>query len=172
MQLSSGSSILVRLIAFGTKTFDLPAVADIPAGVSKLFNVDNGTGANQATTVFFDSRTLPAVTTTGTTSENLDLSGSLVDAFGDSVLLTKVKAIYVEALENNAGNVIFGGTGTTALLGFGSAASFVVIPPGQAVLQTNLSTAGWTITGGSADLIHFGNPATTAAAYRVWLIGS
>jgi hypothetical protein len=56
--------------------------ARMPLNWASVLDLANGTGANQANQLFHDQRSLAAGA-----SENLDLAGSLIDAFGRVITL-------------------------------------------------------------------------------------
>ena len=137
---------------------------------TQAFDLDftDGTGANQANNVFSDERTLAASAT-----ENLDLSGSLKNAFGDTLAFTAIKAILIIAAEGNTNDVVVGGAATNAFVGpFGAATHTLKIGPGDCLLFTNRSAAGWSVTAGTGDLVKLANGgAGSAVTYRVVIIG-
>ena len=83
-----GSTLSLRLQAARTGSLDIEALASTIDRTTSVIHAD-GTGANQATIMWSDQRTL-----TSGSSESLDLSGSaLTDAFGAAVALTSIKGI-------------------------------------------------------------------------------
>jgi hypothetical protein len=114
-----------------------------------------GSGASQFTTVYAATRTL------GGSSEDLDLSGVLADAFGGTISATEVKGWGVVNLGSH--NLTIGGTGgsnwTTCLNGT------VTLPPGSACAFGTKDATGWTVTNSSADLLHVAG--TSGDSYQV-----
>lgn len=129
----------------------------------------DGTAANQANRIWADRRTLAASAT-----ETLDLAGVLVDAFGDALTFTRIKAIIVSAALANTNNVVMGGAATNAFVGpFGAAAHTVQVRPGGMAVLGCLDATAWPVTAGTGDLLQFANGgAGTPVTYDVILVGT
>ena len=114
----------------------------------------SGTGANQGNAMWQSQRTLAA-----STSESLDLSGSLTDDFGQSVTCTGLKALVVKASSSNTNNVLVGGglTTLTALTTTGALQEGIVVKPGGVFFITFPDDAGGAVTGGSTDVLQVAN---------------
>lgn len=140
-----------------------------PVAEKVTLNYANGTGAGQATTIFTDTRTLAASAT-----ENLDLAGTLVDAFGAVVTFTKVKAIRIRAAAANTNSVIIGGAATNAFVGpFGASTHTIAVGPGGVFTIGDVSAAGWTVVAATGDLLKIANGgAGTSVDYTVEIIGA
>src|SRR3954464_6445404 len=92
---------------------------DVPLG--------SGPGDGKADISFFDTRTLAA-----STSENLDLSGVLTDAFGQVIAAVKVKAIEVENPEASLSTLTIGAAASNTFLGpFSVATHSIDLKPGD-----------------------------------------
>lgn len=130
---------------------------------------ENGAGPNQANKCFADTRTLSASAT-----ENLDLSGSLVDALGVTLAFTKVKAILVRAAAGNTNNVVFGGAGSNGFISpFGDATDKVVVKPGGFALLVAPDAAGYAVAAGTADILLVANSGSgTGVTYDIVIIGA
>ncbi len=131
--------------------------------------LSEGSAAGQFNKVFADTRTLAA-----SANEDLDLNGSsLQDMLGVNLALTGVKLLGIKAADTNTNDVILKpGATNGALLGMGAAAHTIAIPPGQILLRTNMSAAGWTVTPATADLINVANGgAGTAVSYSIVVAG-
>jgi hypothetical protein len=81
-----------KALDLGTASFDLTELVD--------FGLTSGTGAGAADLMFTDTRTLAA---SGT--ENLDLAGSLTDAFGATLTFVELRAVVIKASPGNTNNV-------------------------------------------------------------------
>ena len=104
---TANSNILFNITH--TKTVDLTELRDALA-ITRGVAFANGTGANQVNTVWHDRRTLA-----DGANETLDVNnGTLADAFGDTVVLKKLKLLY---LKNNSAdaNLLVGGAAATQL---------------------------------------------------------
>ncbi len=130
-------------------------------------NFGNGSGANQAAEIYHAQRTLGAAGT-----EDLDLSGSLADALGATVTLTKLKFLLIFAAAANTNDVKVGAGNTTVPL-FGATTHYVLVKPGGSFHLTIPTAAGLTIAGGSADLLTVTNAAGgTSVTYDIVAIGA
>jgi hypothetical protein len=130
----------------------------------------NGTGAAQADKMFTDTRTL-----TASSSEDLDLAGTLTDAFGATVTFARVKAIFVRAAAANTNNVIVGGV-TNGWVGLLSPAAtgLITLRPGMwfAACAGAADATGMAVTATTADLLHVANSAGgTSVNYDIIVIG-
>lgn len=134
---------------------------------SKKYNISNGTGANQANMMFSDERTL-----TASSSEELDLAGSLSDAFGNTITFTTIKAIYIEADSDNTNNVEVGGSASNAFVLFDNPTDILPIRPGGCFLIADFGANGYDVTAGTGDLLKIANSAgSTSVTYKIILIG-
>ena len=151
-----------------TKALDL-GTADFPVDVQALLTLTDGTGANQADRIFHDQRTLTASAT-----EDLDLAGSLTDAYGTTITMAKVKAILVKAAAANTNNVNVTRPASNGVPLYLAASDGVGIPPGGCLLLAAPGAAGLaTVTGGTGDLLTFTNSAGgTSVTYDVVIIGT
>jgi len=132
------------------------------------WNIANGTSANQADLVFRDQRTLAL-----STSENLDLAGSLTDAYGTTLTFVKVKLIYVKAKSDNGGNIIVGGAASNAFVGpFADSTDKVKVPAGGMYQVADAGT-GWTVTAGTGDILKIENDDGSATGtYDIIIVGT
>ena len=132
------------------------------------WNVANGTAANQADLVFSDQRTLAL-----STSENLDLAGSLSSVYGATLTFVKVKMIYVKAKSDNGGNIIVGGAAANAFVGpFANSSDKVEIPAGGLFMVSD-ATTGWTVTAATGDILKIENDDGAAeGTYDIIIVGT
>lgn len=151
-----------------TSVLDLATVT-VPLTLRKAVSITAGTGANQADKVFHDQRTLTASST-----EDLDLAGSLTDAFGATITFARIKGIFVAAASANTNNVLVGGAASNQFINWVSDATdkIVVRPGGWFGLVAPDATA-YAVTAGTGDLLRIGNSgAGTAVTYDIILIGA
>jgi len=136
---------------------------------NKSYSFTDGAGADQADVVWSDERTLAASAT-----EDLDLAGGLIDAFGVAITLARIKAIYVEADSSNTNNVLLGGAAANAFATpFADVTDRVTLRPGGALLLVAPDATGYVVTAGTGDLLRAGNSgAGTSVKYRIVLVGS
>lgn len=149
----SSSQDLSNAIATLTKTFSTPFT--------------NGTGANQASNVWSDRRSVLTAT-----NEDLDLAGgSLSNALGAALTFTEVKAIIIYALPANTGVLSItrpAANGLPFLLAAGDGFS---LSPGSLFVYTNPSDAGIAVTAGTGDLINIANASGATQSYEIIIIG-
>lgn len=168
MPLSSKISVVVN--ANLTKALDL-AVGSVPLLREYATILATGTGAGQADKVFHDTRTLAASAT-----EDLDLAGSLLDAYGDAFTPAKIKALIISAATGNTNNVVVGGVsaGLSTIIQ-PAATGLVVVRPGAtfAVFAGSADSTGYAVTATTADLLHVANSgAGTSVTYDIVIIGT
>lgn len=140
---------------------------DVPYSVTKALT--DGVAANQIQKVFFDTRTLAA-----SANEDLDLNGtSLQDTLGANLALTAVKLIVIKAADGNTNNVVYKPAAANGFLGpLGAAANTITLKPGQVLVLTDFSAAGWPVTPTTADLINLANSgAGTSVTYDILIAG-
>jgi len=159
----------VRLSVSGKQLnpLDLGTVA-LPFSLSASASLANGVAAGQADRVFTDRRTLIASAT-----EDLDLAGVLIDAFGAAITFAKIKALIIKAADGNTNNItVSRPAGATGVPLFLAISDGFVLPPGF----TNAwfgSGAGVVVTPGTGDLITITNAAAgTPVTYDVVIIGT
>lgn len=132
------------------------------------YSFANGTGANQANAGFADIRTLTASAT-----ENLDLSGALLDAFGNTLLFTKIKAMVVLAASTNTNDVLVGGAASNGFITpFADATDVIKVKPGGLAVLVAPDANGYAVTAGTGDILKVANSAgSTSVTYTIILIG-
>lgn len=167
MTTSLSASIAISLAAAYSQTVDVGTVKhDVKFGPNYVFQ--DGTGANQAKTIFTDTRTLAA-----SASESLDVAGVLTDAFGNTITFDKIKAVIVTADPANTNNVLFGGAASAqAAPWFGDVSDVLVIRPGGSICLVAPDATGYDVTATTADIIKVANSGSgTGVNYTIVLIG-
>jgi len=150
-----------------TKTFGL-ASSSRSISETAAFSWTEGTGANQADKLYDQSLTILASATT-----SLDLSGSLLDAFGDALVFVKVKAIYVKADAGNTNNVLLTRPAANGLPFLSAAGDAIPIRPGGCALLVWPDLTAIPVTAATADLIDLTNSAAgTSEICRVVILGT
>ncbi len=165
--MSLTSRITAQIEAAHVGSLDLGSLtAKISAGAA--IALASGTGASQADQVFSDQRTI-----TASSSENLDLAGSLADAFGATITFAKIKAIMILADSGNTNDVVIGNAASNGFTGpFGAATHTVAVKPGGVAMFAHPGT-GWTVTAGTGDILKVANSGgTTSVTYKVIIIGT
>lgn len=149
-----------------SKALDLSApvdavLMDLPRPMS------NGTGTGLVSQMWHDQRTLTASAT-----ENLDLAGSLVNAFGVTITLATIKFVFARAAESNTNDVqlIRGAANGVPL--FMANGTGIALGPGDWFLWSN-KTTGKAVTAGTADILTVTNSAGgTSVVYDLVLVGT
>lgn len=149
-----------------TSVLDL-GTATFPLDVRAALTLTDGTGANQADRIFTDTRTLSASAT-----EDLDLSGSLTNAYG-TVTFARIKVVYVTADSGNTNNVNVTRPASNGVPLFLAAGDGAAIRPGGLFLWACGDATGVAVTAGTGDLLTFTNSAgSTSVTYSVVIIGA
>lgn len=135
--------------------------------IRELLQFTPGTDTvGKANLLFADTRTLSA-----SANEDLDLAGSLASAFGATITMAEVVAIFVRAAVGNTNDVRLTRPASNGFAGpFLAAGDGVAIKPGE--WQLFASRSGWAVTAGTGDLINLANSAGgTSVSYDILVIG-
>ena len=126
----------------------------------------NGTAANQANQMFVDTRSV-----SGSSNDDIDLAGVLVDGLGSTITFTSVKTIVIKAASTN-GDALHIGAGTNPFFSFlGDATDLIKLQPGGLFAITNPEADGYTVTTGTADILRIANQDAGTASYDIILYG-
>jgi hypothetical protein len=157
----------VQVDATLTSALDL-ATATVPLSYRQRLTLASGTAADQADLVFHDTRTIAA-----SSDEDLDLAGSLTDAFGDTLTFVELKGVVVSAATGNTNNVVVSRPAANGVPLFSAAEDALPLPPGAVFAWFNPGDGGVTVTAGTGDLINVANSgAGTSVTYDVIIIGA
>lgn len=161
-------NINVSMISEFVNSLDVGSVK-YPFKFSSNNQFSNGVGANQANEIFTDTRTLAA---SGT--EDLDLSGVLLNAFGSTIAFDRIKAMMVTASPSNTNDVLVGGHATLAVESFfGDASDTIRVKPGGTVALIAPDVNGYTVADGVDDMLTITNSSGgTGVTYTILLIGT
>jgi hypothetical protein len=162
--------VAARIYADLSSALDLTTVA-APHRIERGTAFDPGVGAGQVDKIFSDTRTLAPSTT-----EDLDLSGVLLDAFGVAITFARVKAILIAAAAGNTNNVVVGGVANAwATLLSPAATGLITLRPGAFFCAGcgSADATGYAVTNATADLLHIANSgAGTSVTYDVVVMGA
>ena len=159
-------NVVVKLDALQLSALDL-ASATFPLALDWTTLLTNGTGANQASQVWSDQRTLTASAT-----ENLDLAASLTNAFGTTLTFTKVKLIMVKAAAANTNSVQVQRGATNGVPLFMAASDGIALTPGAWFIAVFPDATGVAVTASTGDILTITNSAGgTSVVYDIVLIG-
>ena len=162
----SGSLDVPYLIT-ATKALDLTTVRDALSWTDKT-TISDGTGANQADLIWHDQRTLASGA-----NEELDLAGSLSDAFGDTVTFAKIKAMLITN-PDTASTLKVGGAASNAWATWvANSTDIIVIRPGGRFYIEAPDANGYAVTAGTGDklkILH-GAESSIAINYKIAILG-
>ncbi|MEU6535513.1 hypothetical protein [Streptomyces sp. NPDC047000] len=165
----SGAMLAVSAYAELSTALDL-GTGKAPQSLSRQMSLKNGTAAGQADRVFSDRRTLAASAT-----EDLDLAGVLLDAFGSAITFARIKGLVIAAAAGNTNNVVVGAAASNPWATLLSSTGTVTLRPG-AFLAVGTGTAdatGYAVTAATADLLKIANSAgSTSVTYDIHIIGA
>jgi len=133
-----------------------------PIRIAQPFALTNGTGDDQANEIFADTRTLTA------TSETLDLTSTLANFAGTTIVYTALKGVWIFNRSTTGGEdlIVSGNFGTI----LGGTTPTVTLKPGFGILLAGTLT-GYTVTNTSADQLKIDAGAATIS-YDIVLIGT
>jgi hypothetical protein len=160
----------IRLQVLSDLTSALDLVTPIaPLNYLKTYQLDSGTGANQADKIWTDTRTLTASST-----ENLDLAGVLTDAFGATVTFARVKALIISANSLNTNDVVVGGAATNTFINWvGDPTDKIKLKPGASFMLVAPDSTAYPVTAGTGDILLVANGAAgTSVTYDIVVIGA
>lgn len=135
-------------------------------------NFTQGSGAGQVSKLYVAQGT---ISPSGTLS--LDLAGSLVDMFGNALVFTAVKVLFVQNTnDTTATGIIIGGDtnafGATAPKLFNAKTETVRIANPGSFIAVNGSAAGHTVTAGTGDILLLTNEdSVNTATYKLVVAG-
>lgn len=164
--MSLTAHINARIAATQTGSNDLGTVSAV-LELAFTQALASGTGANQADLIFADTRTLTASST-----ENLDLRGSLTDAFGSTLAMVELVAVLVTADSANTNNVVLGDATNPIDIFGGTNPTFSVKPGGVFLVAAPNASGLVAVDAGSGDVLKVTNSSSgTSVTYSIIAIG-
>jgi hypothetical protein len=162
------AKLLIDFDADYTSPLDL-STTENALSFTRQINLASGVGANQADKIFHDTRTLGASAT-----ENLDLAGTLVDAFGATLTFARIKGLIVYASPANTNNVLVGGAASNGFINWvGDTTDVLVVRPGGLICSFAPDATAYAVTASTGDLLKITNSGgTTGVTYDVVIIGA
>lgn len=137
--------------------------------LSIVQSLTNGTGAGQFDQLFHDQRTVAAAS-----DDDMDLvSGTLVDMYGETFSIARVKAMVIQNLSTHADAALAVGGATNAWASWLDNAGDIVLvePEGIFILYTK-SAVGYPVTSGTADILRCSAiDASQGVTYDIALLG-
>lgn len=159
----------VSLLATLTTDLDLGPDPSYPLDFSQRVKLATGTGAGNADLLWSDERTLTASST-----ETLDLVGTLTDAFGATFSPARIKALIVKADADNTNNVVLGDAVATTWAALLGTDGTIAVRPGAtfAVMCGDADATGYVCAAGSTDsLLVTNSGAGSSVTYQIILVG-
>jgi len=141
------------------------ANAKSDAALSAAISFADGTGDGQVSKEWSDTRTVA-----GSGTDNIDLSGSLMDSQGVAVVFTAIKAIVISAPATNVGNFTIGAGTNPFLWAFGDASDVLVLKPGG-VIALAVPNTGWSVAAGTADILKLVNGGVVDNVFSIAAVG-
>ncbi len=127
-----------------------------------------GAGAKQADLIWGDRRTINASST-----DSLDLAGSLTGPFGNSLTFARIKLLIVAAATGNTNNVNVTRPSSNGVPWALAAGDGFPVVPGGLFLWYAPSAAGVAVTAGTGDLIDLVNSgAGSTVEYEIVIVGA
>lgn len=149
-----------------TSALDL-ATASAPLVLNNRITMPTGTATGQADVEWSDNRTVTASST-----DPLDLAGTLVGNLGGVATFVKLKYLFIRAAAANANNVRLNRPATNGVPLFLAASDGIDILPGGVFLWV-APGAGVTVTPATGDIINIDNSgAGTSVTYDVIIGGT
>ncbi|MFF3310484.1 hypothetical protein [Streptomyces sp. NPDC002952] len=165
----SGTVLAMSAFAELSTALDL-GTAKAPQSFNRSVTLGSGTAAGKADRVFADRRTLAASAT-----EDLDLAGVLLDAFGAAITFVRVKGLFISAAAANVNNVIVGASATNTWSTLLNATGTVTLRPGATLgaMAGVTDPTGYAVTASTGDLLKIANSgAGTSVTYDIFVIGA
>jgi hypothetical protein len=167
MTTSLKTSMVFDLAATFSEALDLQT-RQAPAAFKRTFGWTDGAAVDKANLIWTDRRTLAASTT-----EDLDLTGGLTDAFGSAITFARIKALIIAASSGNANNVHVGGDAAGLVGWVANNSDIVVVRPGGLLVWIAPDATAAAVTATTADVLQIANSAgSTSVTYDIALIGA
>lgn len=157
----------IRLDLEVTKTIDPGLPGRVPVVKEYSWQIASGIGAEQVNVLWSDDRTLA----TGA-NEDLDVAGTLKDAFGGDAIFAKVKGLLIVARGANTTQLTITRPATSGFPFLLADGDGFILGPGDMFLITRRAAAGMAITGGADDVINIANAAGASATYDIFVLGT
>lgn len=165
------TQLLVSLSTLFTGTPPISgSTPQLPVAYAQSIGLGQGTGSGQADKLWISGgRTLA-----GSANEDLDLAGTLTDAFGATFTLARVKGIIIASAAANTNDVVLGGAAANGFISWvGSATDKVKVKPGGVLALFAPDATAYPVTAATADLLRVTNGAAgTSITYDIAVIGS
>ena len=165
--MSLTAKLSVRFQGVESSALDLGTATYAPDNHA-TYTWTSGTGNDQADLRWSDSRTIAA-----SSNEDIDLAGSLTDAFGNTLTFVEIKAIKITADSGNTNNVRVTRPASNGVPLFLAASDGIDVPPGGTFAFICPEDGHVTVTAGTGDLLNIANSSSgTSVTYTIEIIGT
>lgn len=166
------AQVTLSVSARKTKDLDLSDPVDSIAKAKRHSLTTLGAGALAYNQQWADSRTLAAAS-----NDDMDLAGSLTDAFGASVALVRFKVLGIWSTNANTADthLSIGAAASNPLADLFAATPDILKAPrsGGSILIAAADATGYPVAAGSADALRVTNAsAGTAATFDIVILGA
>ncbi len=148
---------------------------DIPIEISQKITqaFEDGSGANEINKIFYLAEQVLATSA----ADSHDLSGALTDPYGDAVVFSKIRLIWLvntsPTLDPASAASLKVGAGSNPLAAFSDVSDALPVAPGGMVLLINPTLAGVTVTAATGDIFKVLNlSASELARYMLLVLGT
>jgi len=148
-------------VGIGALGHDINWPSDAPA-----YSIEPGTGAGQADLFWQSTRTLAASAT-----ENIDLNGALLEAFGSTANFARITLFAVRSAKANTTTLTFGNVTNGVTLFLGGPTQSFILPAGAMLMFYTPDATALTTTAATADLLKVANAAGASATYDIIVAG-
>ena len=153
-----------------TGASDLSTLLDtMNSSVLPLWPITDGTGLNEADVIWHDQRTLAS-----STSEEIDLAGSLTDVFGTVLTFARIKGILISSALANGALIQVGGSASNGFVNWvASATDIINVRNGGTFALIAPDATAYAVTAGTGDKLKITNTDGAATAtYDIIIIGA
>ena len=139
--------------------------------MEKVQKLTDGTTANKADLLYVDERTVATAS-----NDDIDLAGSLTDAFGVTITAAEIVAVVIiNAPVSGTANTtdLTLGAGSNPFIGFLGAAHTVgpIKPGGFFMIGAGDAAGVGAVTAGTGDILRIANSAGASASYQIAIVG-
>jgi hypothetical protein len=159
--MSVNATVSFGFVANDVRTVGLNSNTNIPCNVQSSVTFTNGAGANGAQVLFQGSYTLSG------TTQTFDFFSGLTDSYGTAVVLTGVKALFVQ----NTGTslITLGDASSNPWNTFLNSTGTITLNPGDIIMAATPTAAGWAV--GTSTNVNFLVTGTSGQTFNIAFLG-
>lgn len=166
------ANITLNLSGNYTKALDL-GTAKYPLSVVAQMLLADGTGASQADRIFTDTRTIADASPITNGYEDLDLAGSLADAYGATLTFARIKFLMIKAASANTNPIQVLRPSSNGVPLFVAAGDGITIRPGGFFAWAASDATAVVVTASTGDLLRVANTVGgSSVSYDIVIIGA